>query len=53
VKKGEFLGIIGIVGSGKSSLVSAILGNFHSYKIGELFRTKGAHYTHGSISYVG
>jgi ABC-type uncharacterized transport system ATPase component len=27
VKKGEFLGIIGTVGSGKSSLVSAITGN--------------------------
>jgi len=45
IKPGEFFGIIGKVGCGKSSLVSAIAG--------ELYRTKGANYTHGSISYVG
>ncbi|KER28839.1 hypothetical protein T265_13503, partial [Opisthorchis viverrini] len=44
LSKGSFNVIIGAVGAGKSSLISAILG--------ELYRYRGIVRTHGSIAYV-
>ncbi|XP_037554446.2 ATP-binding cassette sub-family C member 3 [Dermacentor silvarum] len=41
---GSLVGIVGFVGSGKSSLLSAILGDMH--------RTRGTLHTSGSIAYV-
>lgn len=44
VRKGDLVGILGRVGAGKSSLLSAI--------IGEMIRTEGAVRLSGSISYA-
>lgn len=45
IKKGEFVAVVGTVGQGKSSLLSAILG--------EMYRSKGSQYLNGNVAYVG
>lgn len=53
IKKGEFLGIIGEVGSGKSSLLQAILNNMIILNhTSEQFRSDERIYIAGSVSYV-
>ena len=44
IKQGELTAIIGLVGSGKTSLVQSLLG--------DLYRTKGQATVHGKISYT-
>ena len=44
VKPGELVAIVGKIGSGKSSLLSAILG--------EMVQTRGQLVSRGSVSYV-
>jgi ABC-type transport system involved in cytochrome bd biosynthesis fused ATPase/permease subunit len=44
IKKGELIAVIGTVGSGKSSLLSALLG--------EMYKFNGTINVNGSISYV-
>ena len=44
VKKGQLVGIVGHVGSGKSSLTSAM--------IGEIFKTSGQVYLNGTVAYM-
>ena len=44
IKKGELIAIVGTVGSGKSSLLSGLLGEMHKYN--------GTINVNGTISYV-
>lgn len=56
IVKGEFIGIIGEVGSGKTSLMEAFLNNLiilnHSDKINESFKSSEKIIINGQISYV-
>ena len=44
VRRGELLAIVGAVGSGKSSMVAALLGELH--------REEGVHEIHGSVAFA-
>jgi ABC-type multidrug transport system fused ATPase/permease subunit len=52
VKRGELIMVVGKVGSGKSSLLSAILGHLHMVETSHSSKHNSIRDVHGSIAYV-